>query len=132
MSREPNHNPQVSGPVLAPHIEWVPRACPLCGSDDDRHVFADADFDPARLDGFAFASRKLPEYMHHRLISCPGCDLLYANPVPTLGTIARAYPKLSPVPVGLKRRVVPAIKGGGIGRLSTPMPIGNLACIGYK
>jgi hypothetical protein len=69
----------------------VSRACPLCGSADETHVFAEADFDFERLDGFAFASRKLPEYMHYRLVSCPVCDLIYANPLPTLEMLANAY-----------------------------------------
>jgi SAM-dependent methyltransferase len=47
--------------------------------------------DAARLDAFAFASRKLPEYMHHRLIECPTCDLLYASPVPSSEELAEAY-----------------------------------------
>lgn len=72
-------------------MELVARPCPVCGSADDRRVVANADIDPARLDGFAFASRKLPEYMHYRLVECPGCDLLYANPLPTLDTLASAY-----------------------------------------
>jgi SAM-dependent methyltransferase len=72
-------------------IEWVPRCCPICGSTDESHVFSEADFDLDRLDDFAFASRKMPEYMHYRLIVCPICNLLYANPVPTLATIAKAY-----------------------------------------
>lgn len=71
--------------------ELVARACPVCGSTDDSEVFYDATFDPAGLDQFAFASRKVPEYMHHRLIACPTCDLLYASPVPTLSYVARAY-----------------------------------------
>jgi SAM-dependent methyltransferase len=102
MTRERDDDPQGAAapsldpaagprPGLALHTELVPRACPLCGSADDSRVFAEADFDPAKLDGFAFASRKLPEYMHYRLVSCPVCDLLYANPLPTLETLARAY-----------------------------------------
>ena len=67
------------------------RHCPICGSADESHVFADAHFDLASLDEFAFASRKVPEYMHYRLITCPVCDLLYASPAPSLEALARAY-----------------------------------------
>jgi SAM-dependent methyltransferase len=67
------------------------RACPLCGSEDERRVFAEADFDLGRLDRFAFASRKLPEYMHLRLVECPVCDLLYASPVPDRDVLSRLY-----------------------------------------
>jgi SAM-dependent methyltransferase len=72
-------------------LEMVARSCPVCGSDDASHLFAEANFDPGKLDEYAFASRKMPEYMHHRLISCPVCDLLYANPVPTLASLSQAY-----------------------------------------
>jgi SAM-dependent methyltransferase len=72
-------------------LEMVSRDCPICGSADKSHVFAEADFDAARWDAFAFASRKVPEYMHYRLVACPRCDLLYADPLPTLDTLAAAY-----------------------------------------
>ncbi len=67
------------------------RACPLCGSRDQSAVFAPEAIDAGRLDAFAFASRKTPEYMHYRLISCPDCDLLYASPGPSPGALAAAY-----------------------------------------
>jgi SAM-dependent methyltransferase len=69
----------------------VDRSCPVCGSRDERQVFAEAKFDAARLDRFAFASRKVPEHMHHRLIACPTCDTLYSSPVPDLESLADAY-----------------------------------------
>lgn len=72
-------------------MNMVSRACPLCGSDDQSSVFAPEHFDPAQLGQFAFASRKLPEYMHYRLIVCPNCDLLYSAPIPSLDTLATAY-----------------------------------------
>lgn len=52
---------------------------------------AEARVDAAKLDDFAFASRKAPELMHHRLVLCQGCDLLYASPAPTAGTLHQAY-----------------------------------------
>jgi SAM-dependent methyltransferase len=54
-------------------------------------VFAPAAFDENRLDSHSFSSRKTPEYMHYRLISCPSCDLLYANPAPSTKALAEAY-----------------------------------------
>ena len=72
-------------------MEMITRPCPLCGSTNDSNVFAEADFDAERLDDFAFSSRKVPEYMHYRLISCPVCDLLYANPIPILDILVKAY-----------------------------------------
>jgi len=51
----------------------------------------DERFDPASLDQFAFASRKLPEFMHWRLLQCPVCDLLFASPAPDPEALAEAY-----------------------------------------
>ena len=76
-------------------IKMISRSCPICGSNDETKVFAEADFDPAKWDAFAFASRKLPEYMHYRLVNCSACDLNYANPTPSLDTIADAYEEAS-------------------------------------
>lgn len=67
------------------------RPCPICGSSDTRKIFAEANFDIARLDNFAFASRKAPEYMHYRLIECPVCDLLYADPLPSEDYLIKRY-----------------------------------------
>ncbi len=72
-------------------MEMVSRECPLCGSTDDSYEFAVGRFDPAEWGRFAFASRKLPEYMRYRLVLCPDCGLLYANPVPVLETLTAAY-----------------------------------------
>ena len=72
-------------------MPMVSRACPLCASTDESRVFAEANFDLAKLDAFGFASRKIPEYMHYRLIECPTCDVLYASPVPTADSLSQAY-----------------------------------------
>ena len=63
----------------------------MCGASDGSKVVVEANIDLKALDAFAFASRKIPEYMHHRLLLCSDCDLLYANPVPSLEAIAGAY-----------------------------------------
>jgi hypothetical protein len=70
---------------------WVERPCPLCGSADRSHVVAESNIDLNKLDRFAFASRKRPEYMHPRLIECPTCTLLYGSPVLSPETLAVAY-----------------------------------------
>ena len=72
-------------------MNMIPRRCPVCSSEDASHIFAESNVDASRLDAFAFASRKLPEYMHHRLIACPTCDLLYASPIPERAELAKAY-----------------------------------------
>jgi SAM-dependent methyltransferase len=63
----------------------------LCGSADQSRVFTDSNIDLTKLDKFAFASRKKPEYMHPRLIECPECGLLYGSPVLSPETLADAY-----------------------------------------
>ncbi|MFI5360622.1 MAG: class I SAM-dependent methyltransferase [Elusimicrobiota bacterium] len=76
---------------MNPSAELRPRPCPVCGSNDDSDVFAEASFAPEELDQFAFSSRKIPEYGHFRLVSCPDCDLLYASPIPSPETLAMSY-----------------------------------------
>jgi SAM-dependent methyltransferase len=71
--------------------EWVERRCPLCGIEGEAKVFAEANIDLDRLDDFAFASRKNPEYMHPRLVECGHCGVLYGSPVLSPGTLAKAY-----------------------------------------
>ena len=67
------------------------RFCPLCGSSASTRLFAEARFDASRLDEMSFSSRKTPEGMHHRLLECTKCDLLYASPVPTFESTNNAY-----------------------------------------
>jgi SAM-dependent methyltransferase len=71
-------------------FELVSRPCPVCGSTESR-PFAPANVDPAALGAFAFASRKLPEYMHFALVTCATCDLLYSNPAPAPGALEGLY-----------------------------------------
>ena len=66
------------------------RSCPVCGSSAARELFP-ANVDFRRLDSFAFASRKRPEYMHFRLVLCESCDLLYASPAPARAALEQAY-----------------------------------------
>ena len=73
------------------NVDWINRVCPMCGSSDQSHVMTESNIDLAKLDGFAFASRKRPEYMHPRLIECSGCGLLYGSPVLSPDTLAGAY-----------------------------------------
>src|SRR6476661_8165916 len=73
-------------------LNWIDRICPLCRSDvAGSRVFVEANINPDQLDAFAFASRKLPEHMHPRLVECAGCRMLYANPSLSVETLATAY-----------------------------------------
>lgn len=72
-------------------MKLSPRCCPMCASSDHSRVVAEANIDPEKLDAYAFASRKLPENMHHRLVLCQKCDLLYASPIPDESALGEAY-----------------------------------------
>jgi SAM-dependent methyltransferase len=72
-------------------INLAQRSCPICDSRDDSRPFAEANVDLDHLDAFAFASRKLPEYMHWRLAECRRCDLLYVDLAPSLDDLAALY-----------------------------------------
>ena len=61
------------------------RHCPICGMSGQPRLFADANVID-ELNQYAFASRKLPEYMHWRLWECGQCDLLFANPAPSVNS----------------------------------------------
>jgi SAM-dependent methyltransferase len=88
---------QVSTPTAVPRAgrcspaPTVERNCPVCATPEFSRLFADARYDIAHLDEFAFASRKLPEYMHLRLHECERCDTVYASPVFATGALAAAY-----------------------------------------
>jgi SAM-dependent methyltransferase len=72
--------------------ETSARHCPVCGtSADDARIVHEERFDPARVDSFAFASRKSPELMHWRLVECRTCGVLFASPAPRAGLLADAY-----------------------------------------
>jgi 2-polyprenyl-3-methyl-5-hydroxy-6-metoxy-1,4-benzoquinol methylase len=66
------------------------RNCPICDSRRNTEAYAERHIDESQLSRFSFASRKLPEYMHHRLLLCHGCDLLFAEPQEELN-LGKAY-----------------------------------------
>ncbi len=74
-------------------MKWqlAARPCPLCNTETASRLYAEENLDFEKLDDFAFASRKVPEYMHARLMECRACDLVYANPAPSVSAIGDAY-----------------------------------------
>jgi SAM-dependent methyltransferase len=70
--------------------DFIARDCPLCGSAKF-NVFADSNIRAQEFTELAFASRKLPEYMHPRMVRCFSCELLYANPVLNPSVLGAAY-----------------------------------------
>ena len=68
------------------------RDCPVCGGKSERAaIFLEGNIDTKELTGFSFASRKEPEYMCHRLVQCPTCDLVYVDEPPGQDALAEAY-----------------------------------------
>lgn len=67
------------------------RVCPVCGASGPARVAREARLDESRLDASSFSSRKLPEFMHFRLLRCAGCDCLYASPAPDPEWLGEAY-----------------------------------------
>ena len=73
------------------NFTMIDRVCPVCEQVTDGHVFTEANVEPGQLDAFAFASRKIPEYMHWRIVECGRCDLLYSSPIPEAGSLGVLY-----------------------------------------
>ena len=67
------------------------RPCPICSLVDRSVLFLAEKFDPKRVTEAAFSSRKLPEYMHFRLMKCKRCDIVYASPAVRGEQLADAY-----------------------------------------
>jgi len=72
-------------------LNWTERTCPICGSRKEAQVFAESNINVKGLTEYAFASRKFPEYMHPRLVSCAECAMLYANPALSAETLGGLY-----------------------------------------
>lgn len=62
-------------------MELLDRPCPYCNSVEVSTVLP-ANLDLDVLNTYAFASRKLPEYMHFEYGVCVTCDLMYARKTP--------------------------------------------------
>jgi hypothetical protein len=68
------------------------RSCPVCGSSSENaRLFLDRSIDLARITDASFASRKLPEYMSHRLVRCNDCTTIYAVEGPSPEMLAAVY-----------------------------------------
>ena len=73
------------------NLTWESRPCPLCGSTAEGKVVVESNVDLSKLTEFAFASRKLPEYMHSRMVECGACGLLYGTPAVSSESGLNAY-----------------------------------------
>jgi len=71
-------------------MDIIRRNCPICDATNDT-VYCQSNIDYAKLDEYAFASRKYPECMRHRLMHCPTCDVVYADPAPTQKLLQQEY-----------------------------------------
>ena len=75
----------------AGRIDFSGRPCPICKRDDDQHLVRESNIDFDRLTTASFSSRKLPEYMHCRLMKCGRCSVVYASPAPTPDALESSY-----------------------------------------
>jgi hypothetical protein len=73
------------------NLTWESRPCPLCGSTGEGKVIVESNVELSKLTEFAFASRKLPEYMHSRMVECGACGLLYGTPAVSIDSGLNAY-----------------------------------------
>jgi len=71
-------------------MDVIHRGCPICNASSST-VYCESNIDYAKLDAYAFASRKIPERMRHRLMHCDACDLVYADPAPAQHMLQREY-----------------------------------------
>jgi SAM-dependent methyltransferase len=72
-------------------MEFMARPCPICKRADQQQLVREANLDLDRLTDASFSSRKLPEYMHCRLMRCGACDLTYASPAPAPSALEASY-----------------------------------------
>ena len=64
----------------------------MCGATPaNSTLFLEASYDPARMSAFSFASRKSPEFMSYRLLTCGDCSTVYAQAAPPAAVLAAAY-----------------------------------------
>jgi SAM-dependent methyltransferase len=78
--------------AVSPRHDAPPRPCPVCDAGPEAAVlFLEDSIDAARVSEFSFASRKVPEYMSHRLVRCTACDAVYAEAPPAAEELATAY-----------------------------------------
>ena len=72
-------------------MRMIARACPVCETAAAARLLTAENIDEGRLGRSAFASRKIPEYMHYRLNECQTCDVVYADPIPAADELGAAY-----------------------------------------
>ncbi len=67
------------------------RPCPICKNAERSVVYRESTYDRSRWTAASFSSRKVPEYMHFRLLTCVACGLTYGSPVASEADAGRAY-----------------------------------------
>lgn len=68
------------------------RRCPVCDtSATNARLFLERNVDSRKISVYSYASRNIPEYMCHRMVQCPVCDLVYADDPPAEEDLAEAY-----------------------------------------
>lgn len=65
--------------------------CPICGKADDVVLWAESNFDEAKLTNLSFSARALHELVHFKLMRCRNCDLLFSVDVEDISSLASLY-----------------------------------------
>jgi SAM-dependent methyltransferase len=107
-------------------LELERRSCPICGKRHRSRRFAPSRISIEALDRLAFASRKMPEYMHWQLFECHDCDLLYADPAPRPDDLAMLY-RDADFDSGLEARFASRTYGRFLSRIVPRLPDTNSA-----
>ena len=72
-------------------MKFTERNCPVCLDIKPYKEFAKANFDLESFDENSFSSRKIPEYMHFRLLECNSCSCIYASPALSQEDLSQLY-----------------------------------------
>ncbi len=68
------------------------RHCPICEKTFAKNkIFLKKNIKESEITSFSFSSRKIPEFMNHKLILCSSCSLVYADNPPQEVELAESY-----------------------------------------
>lgn len=68
--------------------------CPIC-NNNNVSLYAKSNYDIKNINDYSFSSRKNPEYMHHTLMKCNDCNILYSIDIEDKDNLFNLYKKAS-------------------------------------
>ena len=66
--------------------------CPIC-NNNNVSLYSKSNYDIKNINDYSFSSRKNPEYMHHTLMKCNDCDILYSIDIEDKENLFNLYKK---------------------------------------